>query len=129
MLVTQREHQARTPDFLNSQTPTNLHGFDDAQLDPRSCQAQPQSMGGDQARHPQPGDIVVTKVADHYHVSRAMAGGTAPSVSIQAMDRLGDALTLACQLVTGSPRRVFLYDRGDRPHHTQIDCAKPYWLK
>lgn len=78
-------------------------------------------------RHPVAGDIVVTKVANHYHVGRAQAEGT-PSVSIQQMDRLGDALTLACQLITGSARRVFLYDRGDRLHYVEIDCAKPSWL-
>ena len=83
-------------------------------------------MGGDQVRHPGAGDIVVTKVADHYHVSRTQAEEK-PVITIQSMNRLGDALTLACQLVTGSPRRVFLYDRGDRLHYVEIDCANPYW--
>jgi hypothetical protein len=84
-------------------------------------------MGGEQGRHPVTGDVVVTKVAEHYHVGRVQAEGT-PSVSIQQVDRLGDALTLACQLVTGSRRRVFLNDRVDRLHYVEIDCAKPSWL-
>ena len=76
-------------------------------------------------RHPGAGDIVVTKVAEHYHVGRVQAEGT-PSVPIQAMNRIGAVLTLACELISGS-QRVFLYDHGGLLHHSEIDCAKPYW--
>ena len=85
-----------------------------------------EANGPRQARHPTAGDIVVTKVANHYHVGRVEAEGK-PWTSIQTMDRLADALTLACRLVSGS-QHVFLYDRGDRLHYVEIDCAKPYWL-
>ena len=87
-------------------------------------------MGGEQpplkARQPTAGDIVVTKVANHYHVGRVEADGR-PRASIRTLDRLADALTLACRLVAAS-EHVFLFDRGDRLHSVAIDCAKPYWL-
>jgi hypothetical protein len=81
-------------------------------------------MGGEQPpikSRPVAGDVVVTKVANHYHVGRVEAEGK-PLASIQAMDRFADALALACRLVSGS-QHVFLYDRGDRPHYVEIDCA------
>ena len=77
--------------------------------------------------YPVAGDIVVTKVAAHYHVARAEAEGH-PWSSIQLTTRLGDALTLACRLAIGSPRRVFIYARRDRYQYVEIDCAKPPWL-
>ena len=87
-------------------------------------------MGGDQppikARHPATGDVVVTKVANHYHVGRVEAEGK-PWVSIETTDRFADALTLACRLVSAA-QHVVLYDRGDRLHYVEIDCAKPHWL-
>jgi hypothetical protein len=86
-------------------------------------------MDGDQppitSQHPAAGDIVVTRVANHYHVSRVLLEGR-PWVSIQAFDSESDALTLACGLIL-EPQRVLLYARGDRHHYVQIDCANPYW--
>jgi len=78
-------------------------------------------------RHPTAGDIVVTKVANHYHVGRVEAEGK-PWASIEAMDRLADAMTLACRLIAGS-ERVFLYARSGLLHRVEIDCAKPGWLR
>ena len=81
-------------------------------------------MGGDQLRHPVAGDIVVVKVADHYHVSRVTE--RTPWTSIDAIDSESDALTLACELVSSS-QRVFLYRSGSLPEHVLVDCANPYW--
>lgn len=87
-------------------------------------------MGGEPTRIPgrQPiaGDVVVTKIANHYHVSRVQAEGK-PWASIKEMDRVADALTFACGLITGS-QRVFLYARSGLLHRVEIDCAKPGWL-
>ena len=87
-------------------------------------------MGGEPTRtpgrHPAEGDVVVTKVANHYHVGRVQAEGK-PWASIEATDRLADALALACGLTTGS-QRVFLYARSGLLHRVEIDCAKPCWL-
>ena len=75
-------------------------------------------------REPAAGDVVVTKVANHYNVGRAQADGT-PLAAIETIDRLADALTLACRLIAGS-QRVFLYDRGGLLHRVEVDCAKPH---
>jgi hypothetical protein len=77
-------------------------------------------------RQPVAGDIVVTKIANHYNVDRAAVEGTPALVKV--IDTLSDALTLACQLVSGS-ERVFFYPRSNYPDGSAIDCAKPFWLK
>jgi hypothetical protein len=73
-------------------------------------------------RQPVDGDIVVTKVADHYQTARVQAEGR-PWASVQATDRLADALTLACGLVSGS-QRVFLYTHDGLFHRIAIDCTR-----
>jgi hypothetical protein len=77
------------------------------------------------SRQPADGDIVVTKVASHFHVGRVQAEGK-PWTSIEVMNSQSDALTVACRLIRAT-QRVFLYDRGDRLHYVEIDCANPYW--
>ena len=72
-------------------------------------------------RQPVDGDIVVTKVADHYQMARVQADGR-PWASIQALDRLADALSLACRLISGS-QRVFLFTHDGLLHRIAIDCA------
>ena len=69
-------------------------------------------MGGP-LRQPIAGDVVVTKIAEHYHVGRVQVAGT-PLIAIQQMNSVSDALTLACQLVTGSP---------SLDHHDACSCT------
>ena len=68
------------------------------------------------------GDVVVVKVAAHYHVGRVDAEGK-PWVSIEAVDRLADAMTLACGLVSGS-QRVFLFTHDGLFHRIAVDCTR-----
>ena len=87
-------------------------------------------MGGEPppigARQPAAGDIVVTKVANHYHVGRVEDEGQ-PWASCPDPGLSRHALTLACQLASGS-EQVFLFDRGDWLHHVGPMRRKPYWL-
>jgi hypothetical protein len=69
------------------------------------------------------GDIVVTKVADHYHISRAQGAGK-PFAPLDVMDRRDDAIARACQLASGH-QRVFFYPKAGSPECAEIDCAKP----
>lgn len=72
-------------------------------------------------RQPVAGDVVVTKVADRYHLGRVQVPGR-PWASIKETDGLSNLLSLACRLVSGS-QRVLLYDRGGSLHCIAIDCA------
>ena len=76
-------------------------------------------------RQPVAGDIVVTKVAAHYQVSRVILEGR-PWAALETIDSLADALALACGLAR-EPQRVFLNARGSKSGHVLIDCANPYW--
>jgi hypothetical protein len=69
------------------------------------------------------GDIIVTRVSGHYHISRAQGAGK-PFTPIEVMNRRADAIARACQLATG--HRVFLYAHAGSVDCTEIDCAKPY---
>ena len=69
------------------------------------------------------GDIVVTKVADHYHISRAQGAGK-PFAPLDVIDRRADAIARACQLATGQ-QRVFMYGKGGSPDCVEVNCAKP----
>ena len=77
-------------------------------------------------RPPAAGDIVVTKVANHYHVGRVQPAGKPLATIAPAMDRRSDALALACGLVTGS-QRVFLYAHSDQRARVDTDCTNPHW--
>lgn len=82
-------------------------------------------MQGDQFHDPIAGDLVVTRVASHYEVSRVVIKGR-PWVTINTIDSLSDALTLACGLVR-KPQRVLLSARSSKPEHILVDCANRYW--
>ena len=69
------------------------------------------------------GDIVVTRVSSHYHISRAQGAGK-PFVPIEVLNRREDAIARACQLATGR-QRVFIYGRSGSPDCIEIDCTKP----
>ena len=74
-------------------------------------------------RPPAAGDIVVMKVANHYHVCLQQADDRlAP---IKTVNHLDDAIALACQIASGS-QRVFLYSRSGSANYLEIDCAKPH---
>ena len=74
------------------------------------------------SRPPAAGDIVVTKVVEHYHIGR-LQHDRASIAAITVIDRRGDALVIACQVATGS-QRVFLYDRAGTKERKEIDRAK-----
>lgn len=74
---------------------------------------------------PSAGDIVVTRVASHYHVSRILFEGK-PWVSLEATNSEADALTLACRLIRPQ-QRVFLSGLGSKAKPVLIDCANPFW--
>lgn len=83
-------------------------------------------MGRKRPGSPQPtaaGDIVVTRVSGHYHISRAQGAGK-PFAPIDVTNRRADAIARACQLATGH-QRVFLYASGSSTDCVEIDCAKP----
>jgi hypothetical protein len=69
---------------------------------------------------PAAGDIVVTKVADRYHIGRVQSDGK-PLVTIGVVNNLDDALVLACRVVA-EPKRVILW--GGSTKYSEIDCAK-----
>jgi hypothetical protein len=75
-------------------------------------------------RQPIAGDIVVMKVARHYHVSRVQADGE-PFAALAVKNRLVDALDLACRSATGG-ERVFLYDQAGSPDGAEFDCTEPH---
>ena len=72
---------------------------------------------------PAAGDLVVTRVAAHYHVGRKQAEGR-PHASIAVTNRYDEAIAVACQLVSGQ-QRVFLYAKGGSSDGVEIDCRKP----
>ena len=59
------------------------------------------------------GDILVTRVANHYHIGRAQAEG-APLVTIDGANDREVALMVACRLVTGT-QRLFLCALASKP--------------
>jgi hypothetical protein len=67
------------------------------------------------------GDVVVTKVATHYHVSRVQGAGE-PLATLGVANRRSDALDLACRSLVAQ-QRLFLYDRGDTADCVQVSCA------
>jgi hypothetical protein len=69
------------------------------------------------------GDLIITKVSDHYHLSRSQGSGK-PFAPIDVITRLPDAIERACLLATGH-HRVFLYANSGSPNCIEIDCAKP----
>ena len=75
---------------------------------------------GTPARQPAPGDVVVTKVADRYHIGQVHADRNVFTAIAMRTDR-DDALALACRFVTGR-QRVFTYGKNSR-HYEQVDCA------
>jgi hypothetical protein len=69
------------------------------------------------------GDVVITKVSGHYHISRAQGSGK-PFAPLDVIDRRADAIARACQLATGH-QRVFMYGKGGSPDCVEVNCAKP----
>jgi hypothetical protein len=72
---------------------------------------------------PAAGDVVVTRVSDHYHISRAQGAGE-PFIPLEVLNRREEAIALACQLATGR-QRVFLYGLSGSADCVEIDCSKP----
>ena len=72
------------------------------------------------ALQPAPGDVVVTKVADRYHIGQVHADRNVFTAIAMRSDR-DDALALACRFVTGC-QRVFLHGPNSR-EYVQVDCA------
>jgi hypothetical protein len=70
------------------------------------------------------GDIVVIKVAAHFHVCRALGNGERLDPIETRMD-LDDALALAQQLAVGH-RCVFLYGRASDRDCVEITCSEPH---
>lgn len=76
------------------------------------------------SRQPVLGDIVVTKVSDHYHISRVQDDGD-PFVDLTTRHQLlADALDFACRSVTGL-QRVYMYPSANSQRYVSVDCAKP----
>ena len=83
-------------------------------------------MGRSRPGQPLPattGDIVVTRVSGHYHISRAQGAGQ-PFAPIEVMRRREDAIARACQIASGR-QRVFIYGRSGSPDCIEIDCTNP----
>ena len=86
----------------------------------------PWTMGRKRPGPSQPtvaGDIVVTRVSGHYHISRAQDAGKS-FVQIEVMNRREDAIARACELATGR-QRVFMYGKSGSADCIEIDCSKP----
>lgn len=75
------------------------------------------------SRQPAPGDVVVTKVADRYHIGRVHADSDVLT-TIAVLTHRNAALASACRLVTGH-QRVFMSAQAGSGH-IEIDCAKPH---
>ena len=76
------------------------------------------------ARRPAAGDVVVIKVARHYHVGRVQTVGTVLA-AIEVSNHRDEAITAASMAVTGS-QRVFLSEHAGSLHCVEIDCTKPH---
>jgi hypothetical protein len=74
------------------------------------------------ARRLAAGDVVVTKVARHYHIGRVQAAGTVLA-ALSVENRRDDALALACESVTGH-QRVYLNISAGSRQHVEINCTK-----
>ena len=72
---------------------------------------------------PSAGDVVVTRVAGHYHVGRVQEDWE-PYAKIASISSRVDALDLACRSINGG-QRVFLYGRAGTLNFIEFDCAKP----
>jgi len=79
--------------------------------------------GADASRLTVTGDVIVTRVSDHYHVSRSQGPGK-PFIPIEVVNDRADAIARACQLATGT-HRVFLYAQSGTAGCIEIDCTKP----
>jgi hypothetical protein len=75
-------------------------------------------------RTPELGDIVVIRVARHYHIGRE-ATRPEPITAIAVKTCLVDALEIAHRFVTGC-QRVFLYDHADSEDHVEIKRPTPH---
>ena len=71
---------------------------------------------------PVAGDIVVTKVVDHYHVGRVSTDENVITAIGVRNDR-AEALALACELVTGRERVIMYYQAGSLAR-IEIQCPK-----
>ena len=74
------------------------------------------------ARKPAAGDVVVTKVVDHYHIGRLQADLDSITAIAVANSRT-EALAIACESAMVR-QRVFLYDKSGTRDVVEIDCAK-----
>ena len=76
------------------------------------------------ARRPAAGDVVVTKVARHYHVGRVQTIGRVLS-AITVVNRLDEAIAHATYAATGR-ERVFLSDNAGSRDCVEIDRVTPH---
>ena len=75
-------------------------------------------------RPPAPGDVIVTKVGDRYHIGQ-MSAARKVLTQIAMRADLDDALDLARRFVTRR-QRVFLYKYAGTPDCVEIDGVKPH---
>lgn len=75
-------------------------------------------LPGRPSNRPVAGDIVVTKVARHYHVGRVQPVGTV-LLSIAVANRQDEAIAVACVAVTGR-QRAFLSENPGSPRCIEI---------
>jgi hypothetical protein len=74
------------------------------------------------SKWPLAGDVVVIKVARHYHVSRVEGDSTVLS-AIGVENRQDEALDLAHRFVMGD-QRVFLFEDANSLTCVEIECEK-----
>jgi hypothetical protein len=70
----------------------------------------------------QEGDIVVTRVVDHYALGVVKADGLIQRPLEQVVHRT-DALRRAC-LLAGTNHRVFILENSGSAAYRQVDCAE-----
>jgi hypothetical protein len=68
-----------------------------------------------------PGDIVVTRVGNHYSLGRLTADGQTQAPLEQQTDR-PDALRRAC-LLAGADHQVFILEKSGSAAHSRFDCT------
>jgi hypothetical protein len=68
------------------------------------------------------GDIVVTRVGQHYAIGRLKADG-ATQISIEQQTLRVDALKRACQLA-GANHQVFILEKTGSAASSLVDCAQ-----
>ena len=80
------------------------------------------AVRGTRSRQPAPGDVVVTKVGDRYHIGQ-VHGARIVLTPIAMRTERDDAFALAFRFVTRR-QRVFLYG-SKAQEYLLVACAKP----